>query len=368
MSGTPRWSDSDKRYLRAALRLARKAAGRTSPNPMVGAILVRGGKVVGTGYHRFAGADHAEIVALKQAGSRAKGATLYLTLEPCSHYGRTPPCADALIKAGIKEVVAGMADPNPLVAGEGFTKLRRAGIKVRVGVHEKECRALLEAFAKFITRRLPFVTLKLAATLDGKIASSSGDSQWVSGAKARALVHRWRNEYDAVLIGGATARADNPQLTCRTESGRNPYRIVLDSRLRLALTSRLLRQKDPAKTIIATTRKAPPAKVRAIESLGAVVWRLPARGNHVAWQPLLKKLAAMGVVSVLVEGGAAVAASALKEKIIDKVEFFYAPKIIGADGRAMIDGLGLRKMAQALSLRELDVRRVGDDILLSGYL
>jgi diaminohydroxyphosphoribosylaminopyrimidine deaminase/5-amino-6-(5-phosphoribosylamino)uracil reductase len=273
-----------------------------------------------------------------------------------------------LIKAGIKEVVAGMADPNPLVAGEGFTKLRRAGIKVRVGVHEKECRALLEAFAKFITRRLPFVTLKLAATLDGKIASSSGDSQWVSGAKARALVHRWRNEYDAVLIGGATARADNPQLTCRTESGRNPYRIVLDSRLRLALTSRLLRQKDPAKTIIATTRKAPPAKVRAIESLGAIVWRLPARGNHVAWQPLLIKLAAMGVVSVLVEGGAAVAASALKEKIIDKVEFFYAPKIIGADGRAMIDGLGLRKMAHAVSLRELDVRRVGDDILLSGYL
>ncbi|HEX9454302.1 MAG TPA: bifunctional diaminohydroxyphosphoribosylaminopyrimidine deaminase/5-amino-6-(5-phosphoribosylamino)uracil reductase RibD, partial [Candidatus Binatia bacterium] len=246
MPATPPWSESDKRYLRAALRLARKAAGRTSPNPMVGAVLVRGGKVVGTGYHRFAGADHAEIVALKQAGDRARGAILYLTLEPCSHYGRTPPCADALIKAGVKEVVAGMADPNPLVAGRGFTKLRRAGIKVRVGVHEKECRILLEAFAKFITRRLPFVTLKLAATLDGKIASSSGDSQWVSGAESRALVHRWRNEYDAVLVGGETVRADDPQLTCRIAGGRNPYRIILDSRLRLALTSQLLRQKDPA--------------------------------------------------------------------------------------------------------------------------
>jgi diaminohydroxyphosphoribosylaminopyrimidine deaminase/5-amino-6-(5-phosphoribosylamino)uracil reductase len=190
----------------------------------------------------------------------------------------------------------------------------------------------------------------------------------VSGAESRALVHRWRNEYDAVLVGGATACTDNPQLTCRIAGGRNPYRIVLDSQLRLALTSRLLHQKDPAKTIIATTRKAPPAKVRAIESLGAVVWRLPARGNHVAWQPLLTKLAASGIVSVLVEGGAAVAASALKEKIIDKVEFFYAAKIIGADGRPMIDSLGLRKMAQALPLRNLDVRRVGDDILLSGYL
>jgi len=368
LPGTPRWSESDKRYLRAALRLARKAAGRTSPNPMVGAVLVRGGKVVGTGYHRFAGADHAEVVALKQAGTRAKGATLYLTLEPCSHYGRTPPCADALIKAGVKEVVAGMADPNPLVAGRGFTKLRRAGIKVRVGVHEQECRVLLEAFSKFITRRLPFVTLKLAATLDGKIASSSGDSQWVSGAKARALVHRWRNEYDAVLVGVDTARTDNPQLTCRIAGGRNPFRVVLDSRLRLALSSQLLRLNDPAKTIIATTRKASPSKARAIESLGAVIWRLPARGNHVAWQPLLKKLAALGIVSVLVEGGAAIAASALQEKIIDKIEFFYAPKIIGADGRAMIGNLGLRKMAQALPLRKLDVRRVGEDILLSGYL
>jgi diaminohydroxyphosphoribosylaminopyrimidine deaminase/5-amino-6-(5-phosphoribosylamino)uracil reductase len=351
-----------------ACRLARKAAGRTSPNPIVGAVLVRGGKVVGTGFHRRAGGDHAEIVALKNAGARAKGATLYITLEPCSHYGRTPPCADALIRAGIKAVAAGMSDPNPHVAGRGFKKLRRAGIKVQVGLCEAECRKLLEAFAKFITRRVPFVTLKLAATLDGKIATANGDSHWVSGAESRTFVHRWRNEMDAVVVGGATVRADDPQLTCRIAGGRNPYRVVLDSRLRIPLTAQLLKQKDSEKTIIATTAKASARKVRAIEALGAQVWRLPAYDNRVAWQPLLKKLAGHGIVSVLIEGGAAVAASALKNNIIDKVEFFYAPKIIGGDGRVMIDGLAIGKMARAIQLKNLTVRKSGSDVLLSGYL
>jgi len=351
-----------------ACRLARKAAGRTSPNPMVGAVLVRGGRIVGSGYHKIAGDDHAEIIALKQAGARAKGATLYITLEPCSHHGRTPPCAEALVRAGINAVVAGMSDPNPLVAGRGFKILRRAGIKVQVGVCESECRTLLEAFSKFITRRSPFVTLKLAATLDGKIAASSGDSQWVSGDRSRALVHRWRNEMDAVLVGAATVRADDPQLTCRLAGGRDPYRVVLDGRLRIPLTSKLLRQKNPHKTIIATTAQAPAAKVRAIEALGAQVWRLPARGQQVAWQPLLKKLAAQGIVSVLIEGGAAVAASALKQKIVDKVAFFYAPKIIGGDGRVMIDGLAIGKMARAIQLKRVDVRKLGNDLLVTGYL
>jgi len=351
-----------------ACRLARKAAGRTSPNPMVGAVLVRGGKIVGSGYHKFAGGDHAEIVALKQAGARAKGATLHITLEPCSHHGRTPPCAEALVRSGIKKVVAGMNDPNPLVAGRGFKILRRAGIEVQTGVCEAECRVLLEAFSKFITRGLPFVTLKLAATLDGKIAAASGDSQWISGPESRALVHRWRNEMDAVLVGAATVRADDPQLTCRIAGGRDPYRVVLDGRLRISLAAQLLRQKNPHKTIIATTAKAPAAKVRAIEALGAQVWRLPARGNQVAWLPLLKKLAAQGIVSLLIEGGAAIAASALKQKIVDKVAFFYAPKIIGGDGRVMIDGLAIDKMARAIQLKRLDVRQSGNDFLMTGYL
>lgn len=331
-------------------------------------MLVRRGKIVGTGYHRKAGADHAEIVALKNAGAKAKGATLYLTLEPCSHYGRTPPCADALIGAGIKAVVAGMSDPNPRVAGRGFRKLRRAGIAVRVGLCEVECRKLLEAFSKFITRRMPFVTLKLAATLDGKIATASGDSQWISGAESRRLVHRWRNEMDAVLVGVATVCADDPQLTCRIPGGRNPYRVVLDSRLRLPLTAELFKQRDCEKTIIATTAKASAAKIRALEALGAEVWRLPAQGGRVAWRPLLKRLAAKGIVSLLIEGGAAVAASALKSNIVDKVAFFYAPKIIGGDATVMIDGLAIGKMAQAIQLKNLTVRKSGSDVLLSGYL
>jgi diaminohydroxyphosphoribosylaminopyrimidine deaminase/5-amino-6-(5-phosphoribosylamino)uracil reductase len=364
----PMWSAQERRYMRVACRLARKAAGRTSPNPMVGAVLVRGGKIVGAGYHRFAGADHAEIAALKNAGAKAKGATLYITLEPCSHYGRTPPCADALIRAGIKEVVAAMRDPNPRVAGRGFNKLRRAGVKVRLGLLQVECRTMLEAYTKFISQGIPFVTLKLAATLDGKIAGAGGDSQWVSGARSRGLVHRWRNEMDAVLVGAATLRTDNPQLTCRSAGGRNPYRVVLDGRLRLPLTAELLKHPDADKTIIATTVGAPAAKVRALETRGARVWRLPARGFQVSWRPLLKKLAGQGIVSLLIEGGAAVAASALKHGVVDKLEFFYAPKIIGGDGRVMIDALGLRKMAHALALKNISARAVGEDLLVTAYL
>ncbi|HXV48589.1 MAG TPA: bifunctional diaminohydroxyphosphoribosylaminopyrimidine deaminase/5-amino-6-(5-phosphoribosylamino)uracil reductase RibD [Candidatus Binatia bacterium] len=363
-----RRGDRDRYYLRMACRLARKAAGRTSPNPMVGAVLVRAGKIVGAGYHRAAGGDHAEIIALKRAGAAAKGATLYITLEPCSHHGRTPPCADALIDAGIKEVIAGMRDPNPLVAGRGFRKMRRAGIKVEVGLCAAECQLLLEAFAKFIRKRIPFVTLKLAATLDGKIAAASGDSKWISNPESRALVHRWRNETDAVLVGAGTVRADDPELTCRAPGGRNPYRVVLDSRLTTPLSARLLRHPDAQKTIMATTARASAAKARAIRARGAQVWRLPARHDQVAWLPLLKRLAKIGIVSVMIEGGAAVAASAVKHRVVDKIVFFYAPKLVGGDGRAMIDSLAIGKMARAISLRVLDIRRSGSDILVTGCL
>lgn len=360
--------EQEERYLRLACRLARKAAGRTSPNPMVGAVLVRGGKIVGAGYHHYAGGPHAEINALRQAGPKAKGATLYITLEPCSHQGRTPPCTRALIGAGVREVVAGMKDPNPLVAGRGFQQLRRAGIKVRSGLCQEESAQVIEAFAKFITQRLPFVTLKLAATLDGKIASASGDARWISGERSRSLVHRWRNQMDAVLVGAGTARADDPLLTCRIAGGRNPYRVVLDSHLRVSLSAQLLRLPDAGKTIIATTNKAPLSKERALAKMGVVVWRLPSRNDQVAWLPLLRKLASLGVVSLLIEGGAAVAASALKNKVVDKLALFYAPKIVGGDGRSMIGPLGIDKMAQALALRRFDLRRSGDDLLLSGYL
>lgn len=351
-----------------ACRLARKAAGRTSPNPIVGAVLVRDGTIVGKGYHRFAGADHAEIVALKQAGAKAKGATLYITLEPCSHQGRTPPCTRSLISAGIKAVAAGTRDPNPLVSGRGFSQLRRAGIEVRVGLLEDECRTLIEAFAKFITKRLPFVTLKLAASLDGKIATATGDARWISGEQSRARVHRLRNDVDAVLVGSTTVRNDDPQLTCRMSGGRNPLRLILDSRLRTPLRAQILAQRDRDKTIFATTTGAPAARVRALERRGARVWRLPARRGRVSWRPLLKKLASLGVVSLMIEGGAAVAASALQEKIVDKVWFFYAAKILGGDARPMIDSLGIQKVHGAIQLKRIDVSRSDGDILVIGYL
>jgi diaminohydroxyphosphoribosylaminopyrimidine deaminase/5-amino-6-(5-phosphoribosylamino)uracil reductase len=354
--------------MRRACHLALKAAGRTSPNPMVGAVLARGGEIVATGYHKFAGGDHAEIEALKRAGAKARGATLYINLEPCSHQGRTPPCAPALIQAGVQEVVVGMKDPNPLVAGRGLRRLRRAGVRVRCGVLETECQKLNEAFIKFITRKVPFVVVKLAASLDGKIAAVTGDARWISDGGSRATVHQWRNRVDAVLVGAGTVLADDPQLTCRIAGGRNPWRVVLDARLRVPLDARLLRESEPGKSIIVTVKRASRSKVRALEALGAKVWRFSPRQGQIPWLPLLKRLASIDVVSVLIEGGATTVASALRDKAVDKLLLFYAPKIIGGDGRAMIDKLGIKRVRHAIRLRRMEVQRSGADLLVSGYL
>lgn len=358
----------DRRYLRLACRLAEKAAGRTSPNPMVGAVLVRNEEIVGSGFHQFAGGDHAEIVALKKAGSKAQGSTLYINLEPCNHQGRTPPCTRSLIAAGVKQIVAGMKDPNPLVSGNGLRALRRAGIKVRTGILEEECRTLNEAFTKFITRGLPFVTVKLAASLDGKIATASGDARWISCERSRATVHLLRNRYDAVLVGAGTVVTDNPQLTCRIAGGRDPWRIILDARLRIPLAAEFLRQPGSDKNIIVTSNSAPADKIRALEDLGATVWRLPLREGAVPWLPVLKKLAKMGIVSVLIEGGAITAAGALKEKAVDKMLLFYAPKLLGGDAHYMIDSLGVQRIKQSVALQRLKVQKSGTDLLVSGYL
>ena len=358
----------DRRYMRMACRLAVKAAGRTSPNPMVGAVLVRDGKMIASGYHRVAGGAHAEIVALKKAGGKAKGSTLYTNLEPCNHYGRTPPCTRALIAAGVKEVVVGMKDPNPLVSGKGLRALARAGIKVRNGVLLDECQTLNEAFTKFITCGVPFVTLKLAASLDGKIATVTGDARWISCEESRAIVHLLRNSYDAVLVGAGTVITDNPQLTCRIAEGRDPWRIILDARLRIPLDAEFLRQRGREKNIIVTSDNAPAGKVTALKNLGATVWRLPAREGAVPWLPLLKKVAKTGIASVLIEGGATTAAGALKEKVVDKMLLFYAPKLLGGDGRYMIDSLGVEHISQSVMLRNLKIERSGADLLVSGYL
>jgi diaminohydroxyphosphoribosylaminopyrimidine deaminase / 5-amino-6-(5-phosphoribosylamino)uracil reductase len=358
----------DRHYMRMACRLAEKAAGRTSPNPMVGAVLVHEGKIIASGFHQHAGGDHAEIIALKKADSKAKGATLYINLEPCNHQGRTPPCTRSLIAAGIREVVAGMKDPNPLVSGKGLRALSRAGIKVRVGVLEAQCRLLNEAFTKFITRRLPFVTLKLAASLDGKIATASGDARWISCEQSRATVHLLRNRVDAVLVGAGTVITDDPQLTCRIAGGRDPWRIILDARLRTPLTAEFLRQRNIEKNIIVTSKTAPAGKIRALRGLGATVWRFPAPEGAVPWRPVLKKLAEMGVVSLLIEGGATTAAGALKEKVVDKMLLFYAPKLLGGDAHYMIDSLGVQRIKQSIAIDRLKVEKSGADLLISGYL
>ncbi len=360
--------ETDERYMRAALRLARRAAGRTSPNPMVGAVAVRGGRVVGRGYHARAGGDHAEVAALRQAGDAARGATLYVNLEPCSHFGRTPPCVKAVIDAGVKRVVAGMVDPNPVVAGRGVSALREAGVGVEVRVREEECRRLNEAFVKHVTQGLPFVTLKLAASLDGRIATATGDSKWVTGPAARKFVHRLRNEADAVLVGSGTVLADDPQLTCRLPGGRDPWRIVLDRRLRTPVTARLVHQQQPEKTVLVAGDGVPAARRKRLEDLGVQVWTFPARQGRVSLRRVLRKLARLDVLSVMVEGGAVTASRVIGEKAADKVLCFYAPKFIGAEGLPMMGELGITRMRQCPHLAGPAVRRFGEDILVSAYL
>lgn len=358
----------DKRYMRLALRLALKGAGRTSPNPMVGAVLVRRGKIIATGYHHRAGADHAEIVALKRAGDKARGATLYLNLEPCNHHGKTPPCTLSLIRSRVRRVVAGMADPNPLVSGKGIRRLRQAGIQVRVGLLEKECRKLNEAFTKYIRRRIPFVILKLAASLDGKIATSTGDSRWVTGGVARRYVHKLRDQVDAVLVGAGTVLADDPRLTCHLRGGRDPWRVVLDGHLSIPLKAHLLHQRNPEKTIVVTGSRSPAGKINALRRYGATVWSFPLRGGQLSFVELIKRLGRLGLLSVMIEGGATTASRALKENVVDRILFFYAPKILGGEGIPMIGPLGIKKISQASAVKDVEVKRFGKDFLVSGYL
>ncbi|NPV70491.1 MAG: bifunctional diaminohydroxyphosphoribosylaminopyrimidine deaminase/5-amino-6-(5-phosphoribosylamino)uracil reductase RibD [Firmicutes bacterium] len=359
----------DEYYMRQALDLAAKARGDTSPNPMVGALVVRDGVVVGSGYHERAGTPHAEIHALRAAGEMAKGATLYVTLEPCCHHGRTPPCVDSVIAAGIKRVVAAMVDPNPKVAGNGLDSLRRAGIEVTVGVLAGQAARLNEVFVKHITTGLPFVLLKMAMTMDGKIATRTGDSRWITGEEARRRVHQLRREYDAVLVGVGTVLEDDPRLTVRLVDGRDPARVVLDAHARTPPTARIVRNDSRAPAIIVAGERAPESRVRDLRACGAEVWILPESRGRIVWRRLLEELGRRELPSLLIEGGAEVAASALASRIVDKVAFFMAPKIAG--GRTApgpVGGPGILRMADALPVSGVDVQRVGDDILIEGYL
>lgn len=362
--------DSDERYMKLALRLAEKARGRTSPNPMVGAVIVNNGQIVGRGYHQKAGTPHAEIHAIAKAGSKAKGSTIYVNLEPCSHYGRTSPCTQAIIQAGISRVVMAMLDPNPKVNGKGKEILEKHGIEVKSGVLEKEARELNEVFIKYITTGLPFVILKSAMSLDGKIATVTGQSKWISSEESRKMVHKIRNEVDAILIGIGTVIKDNPSLTTRLPdgSGRDCIRIVLDSNARIPLDSKILNIQSNTKTIIVVTKNAPPDKISELKRYAEILTVADINGR-IDLQDLMVKLGRMEITSVLIEGGSEVNASALNQRVVDKIMIFIAPKIIG--GRKAIGpigGDGILEISEAIKVDNLSLSKVGEDILITGSI
>lgn len=354
-----------------ALKLAARGLGTTSPNPPVGAVVVRHGRVVGAGYHRRAGGPHAEVVALRRAGPRARGATLYVTLEPCCHLDkRTAPCVPLILASGITRVVAAARDPNPKVLGRGVAALRRAGITVKEGISRDTAHRLLEPYRTRLTTGLPFVTLKVAATLDGKIATAKGESRWITDVAARRAVHRLRAQSDAVLVGIGTVLADDPSLTVRTgqTGGRAPLRIVLDPSLRIPLHAKIVTGAK-APTLLVTTKAGPVRKRAALTRRGIEVLVLPARRGRVSWNGLLRALGRRGISSLLIEGGAEVNASALRQRAVDRVLFFLAPMILGGrDAIGAIGGLSPPRLTHAVVLKEVTVIRFGADILVEGRL
>jgi diaminohydroxyphosphoribosylaminopyrimidine deaminase/5-amino-6-(5-phosphoribosylamino)uracil reductase len=362
----------DEQFMQEALALAAQARGRTSPNPMVGSVVVKDGRVVGRGYHAKAGAPHGEVVALEDAGLQAKGATLYSTLEPCCHVNkRTPPCTRAIIAAGIRRVVAAMRDPNPLVSGQGMEELRQAGIDVKLPVLETEAAALNEVFITYITTKRPFVLLKVAASLDGKIATVTGESRWITNERSRLLVHQLRDQVDAVMVGINTVLRDDPLLTTRLPGGggRDPMRIVVDTHLRIPCEARLLAASATACTLIATSPAAPTDKRLQLEGAGAKILVVEGDGPGIPLGPLMDQLGAMQVTSILLEGGGELHCSALRAGIVDKVLYFLAPKLIGGRSAPMaIGGQGFARLEEAVSLERMQVRQLDGDLLIEGYV
>lgn len=355
--------DQDARWMAAALAEAFKGLGHTAPNPAVGCIVVRGGRVLGRGHHRGAGRPHAEVEALTDAGGRAKGATLYTSLEPCCHHGRTPPCTRALIESGVAEVVVGAVDPNPAVRGRGLAALRRAGIVVRAGVLERECEDVIRGFRTWIREGRPYVHLKLAASLDGKIATRNGASKWISAPASRRLVQEMRARSEAVLVGINTVLADDPRLTCRLRGARTPLRVILDRRLRTPVDARVVRERGSL-LIIGASSASTTAR-RRLERAGAEVLTLDTRGAH-GWRRIARELGRRGVHELLVEGGAQVAASAIKSGVVNALTIFYNPRLIGSDGVSMVGPLQVTSPAAATRLRTLACRSSGPDLVWTG--
>jgi len=352
--------------MRKAIRLARKGVGKTAPNPAVGCVIVKDGLIVGEGWHKKAGTPHAEIHALLQAGESARGADLYVTLEPCSHFGKTPPCADAVISAGVARVFAGMVDPNPKVSGNGINKLRDANIEVVSGLLEAECRDLNRPFIKQVSTGLPYVTMKSAMTLDGKTAALSGDSKWITCESSRRLVHGLRAKVDAVMTGSGTILADDPQLTVRMAKGKNPVRIVIDSNLQTPVNCRLMNEAHSIPVIIAAV-KGDQEKISALTAKGAEVLLCSGARGDVDLHDLLRKLGERGIQSILLEAGERLCGEMLRNSLIDRFLLFYAPKILGGDGKSLFSGTGAPLMSGSLPLSIAKVSKIGSDILVEAY-
>lgn len=358
----------DERLMMRALTLAERGRGLTSPNPVVGALVVKDGVVVGEGYHAKAGAPHAERVALEAAAAKGRGATLYVTLEPCVHEGRTPPCVPVLLEAGLRRVVVAVLDPNPRVNGAGVTALSQAGLEVSAGCLEEEARRLNQAFFTWVTERRPFVTLKVAMSLDGKIAGWNRSSRWITGEEARREAHRLRSESDAVTVGIATVLADDPELTVRLDPPwpREPLRVVVDTQGRTPLSARILSAGTPERTLIAVAESAPGERVRALEARGATVLRLPSRDGRVDLTALAVELARREVTALLLEGGGELNAGFLEAGLVDRVAVFVAPMLLGGhDAPTPVAGPG-RGLKEAFRLTGMTVRPVGGDLLIEG--
>ncbi len=359
----------DQQYMKQAMELAEKARGRTSPNPLVGAVIVKDGKVIGEGYHKRHGGHHAEVNAFNSKKEKAQGATLYVTLEPCFHYGKTPPCVDRVIEEGIRRVVIGLKDPNPLVGGKSIDKLKKRGIEVTLGILEEELTEQNRIFLAYIQNQKPYTVIKTAMSLDGKIATASGESQWITGEKARDQVHILRNQMSGIMVGVGTVIEDNPSLTTRLKSGKgkDPHRIVVDTRGRIPLTAKILHLDSEAKTIVASTELMEQEKKKALEDLGVTVLINPIKNERVDLTHLFHKLGEQKIDSVLVEGGATLNFSLVEEALVHRIISFIAPKIIGGESaKTPIGGRGILRMEDVIPLKNLKYTHFGQDLMIRG--
>ena len=361
----------DKKFMEYALELAERGRGFVSPNPLVGAVIVKEGKIIGEGYHEKFGQAHAEVNAIKNAREDVKGSTIYVSLEPCSHYGKTPPCVDLIIESRIKKVIVGMVDPNPLVSGRGIDILRKNNIEVHVGLLEEDCKRLNEVFIKYIDTGKPFCLLKAAMTLDGKISTYTGDSKWISSEKSREYVHKLRHEFSGIMVGIETVIRDNPTLNTRIKGfqGKNPIRIVLDSRLRIPMDSNIVATANEISTIVATGEFSNLERIRKLEEKSIKIIRIPLKDGKIDMNILMEKLGNMGIDSILIEGGANVNYSSLEANLVDKLAFFIAPKLLGGkNAKTPVEGQGIEKISSSIKIKDMKSKYIGEDLLIEGYI